>query len=149
MSGGRRPKPLHERFWPKVDRSGGPDSCWIWAGCRDGKGYGRLAGVSTGGTQRPSPLLAHRVSYEIHIGPIEDGLYLDHLCRNPPCVNPAHLEPVTPKMNMHRGMSPQARSLRTNRCRRGHELTPENTRVRGDGRRTCKECERLRRAKRV
>lgn len=76
-----------------VDRDTG---CWVWRGGRMPFGYGS---VWLDGRTR----LAHRVFYERLVGPIPDGLQLDHLCRNPPCVNPAHLEPVTHTENSRRG----------------------------------------------
>jgi hypothetical protein len=80
------------RRWANVDTTG---ECWIWTGTTDRHGYGRVRpdGRSTG---------AHRWSYEATVGPIPEGLELDHLCNNPPCVNPAHLEPVTHAENMRR-----------------------------------------------
>lgn len=86
-----------------------------------------------GGKSRP----AHRAFYEHHVGPIPDGLQIDHLCRNPACVNPDHLEPVTPKENMARSSVPRV----DNRCRRGHEMTAENTRwVHASDGRTWSQC---------
>ena len=82
------------RFWSKVEKT---ETCWIWRGARDDKGYGSL-GING------KILRAHRVSYEWLIGPIPEGLVLDHLCRVPPCVNPAHLEPVTQGENSRRGI---------------------------------------------
>jgi hypothetical protein len=76
---------LAERFWSKVDRRG-PDDCWEWLGSRD-KGYGKIGS----GGRRGRPLQASRVSWEIHFGPIPDGLWVLHRCDNPPCVNPEHL----------------------------------------------------------
>lgn len=70
--------------------------CWVWCARLNRNGYGRL---SVGGRE----LMAHRLSYEAHVGPIPDGLLLDHLCRVRQCVNPAHLEPVTHQVNTLRG----------------------------------------------
>lgn len=75
------------RFWNKVEKTTG---CWIWLGCTSG-GYG-LFGIATSKSAK-----AHRIAYEIAYGPIPDGLQIDHLCRNPTCVNPCHLEAVTQK----------------------------------------------------
>ncbi len=100
-----------ERFWSKVERS---DGCWTWRGPIGGSGYGTFAlrGTSSG---------AHRVAYLAITGDIADGLVLDHLCRNRPCVNPGHLEPVTPHVNSLR--SPL---VTPTHCSKGHELTPDN-----------------------
>jgi len=89
---------LAERFWPKVERWD-PDWCWQWTASRHPLGYGRMGlGGKDGGMA-----YAHRVSYELHFGPIPNGLELDHLCRNPGCVNPKHLEPVSHRENLLRG----------------------------------------------
>lgn len=100
------------------------NDCVIWTGSRDGKGYGKL--MYEGKVWR-----AHRLVYTLRKGEIPAGLVLDHLCRVKLCVNPAHLEPVTQRINVKRGdtsnnRSPSANANKTH-CKRGHEFTPENT----------------------
>lgn len=124
------------RFRAKVVHAG-PDACWEWTGARSTAGYGYC--WFGGKTQS-----AHRVAYLIARGPIPAGLHIDHLCRNRGCVNPAHMEAVEPGENTRRGMSPGAVSVRMNRCRRGHEFTPENTYTTPGGQRMCRECCRAR-----
>lgn len=105
-------------------------------GGRTDDGYGRFA-------CNGDMVLAHRWSYEYIIGKIPDGLHTDHLCRNHCCVNPMHLEPVTPKENLYRGQTLTALYKNRNHCSRGHEYTPENTAIsnRG-GHRICRTCDR-------
>lgn len=123
-----------ELFWSKVNKTEG---CWIWTGYRQPEGYGRVDAktkLTSSGTR-----LAHRIAYELLVGPIPDGLHLDHLCRIPACVNPDHLEPVTSAENTRRGLHGELRT----ECKRGHELTPENTRIRAsDNSRKCRQCDR-------
>lgn len=89
--------------------------CWEWAGSKNDDGYGSIRDSGRS-------LLAHRVSYEIHVEAIPAGMELDHLCRNHGCINPEHLEPVTHAENMRRSVRPLLKS-----CHAGHEFTPENT----------------------
>lgn len=100
-----------------VIREGG---CWEWVGAksinRNGMAYGNL--VVSGRARR-----AHRWMYESVYGSIPQGLVLDHLCRNTICVNPAHLEAVTNKENLLRGVGAPAQNARKSRCKRGHEFT--------------------------
>lgn len=93
MRPGKPPAPVADRFWRLVDKSG---DCWLWMGAK-WKGYGQFGVQQSPGVW---PLRkAHRVAYELIVGPIPDGMQLDHLCRNPSCVNPDHLEPVTNREN--------------------------------------------------
>ena len=136
--------PLRERFESKLIRSEG--GCWEWSGSHfQQTGYAIFNLPSErDGIWRPT--VAHRIAYELYIGPVPAGLVIDHLCRNRGCVNPEHLEPVTRGENVRRGMAPSAVSFRDNRCQRGHEFTPENTILRANrpGRRECRECVRAR-----
>ena len=119
---GQPARPLHERFEAAVIRT--PGGCWEWSGAHDDSGYARL-GVRRDG--RKTTLGAHRLAYELYVGPIPEGLVIDHLCRNPGCVNPDHLEAVTQLENFMRGQHLSAVTARENKCQRGHEFTPENT----------------------
>lgn len=94
---GSRPRHIRtdeERWQLYVDKT---ESCWNWTGALTTAGYGSL-------TKNYQRMYAHRWSYEQHVGPIPEGLALDHLCRNRSCVNPDHLEPVTIGENVRRGM---------------------------------------------
>lgn len=120
---------LEDRFWPKVDASG---DCWLWTASRFPDGYGSF---SVNGRARG----AHRVAYELLVGPIPSGLTLDHLCRNPSCVNPTHLEPVTDRENVRRGHGPTAVNARKTHCIHGHLLDEQNTYIYPAGR-CCRRC---------
>lgn len=133
----RRPKASQaDRFWAKVNKTA---TCWLWTGALRGNGYGILRiGPATA-----SMMYAHRYSYELLVGPIPDGLQIDHLCRVRGCVNPAHLEPVTSRENNLRSESPSAKQWRAGVCGRGHPKTPENAYIRPDtGSRDCLACRR-------
>lgn len=131
-------RPLDERFAEKcgpVDKNG----CVPWLGSKYVGGYGQI-GV---GGKYGRKIRAHRYAYEQVHGPIPDGLVLDHLCRNPSCVNVAHLEAVTQAENILRGDSPAAKHARQTHCLNGHELSPENIAIRYNGWRRCKLCRRV------
>lgn len=132
-----------DRFWAKVDVE--PGQCWEWTAARGAHGHG----VFNPGTRQ---VKAYRYAWEILVGPIPDGLVLDHLCRNPPCVNPDHLEPVTPRENWRRGYHSTSINARRTHCVNGHPFDDANTiahEANGYGRR-CKTCgiERARRYQR-
>lgn len=114
--------------------------CLIWTGSTDRKGYAR---ISVCGKVRR----AHRVLYEICVGPIPKRHVLDHECRVHPCVHPAHLEPVTNRVNTLRGKSFAARHASKTHCKHGHAFTKENTYERPDrpGTRECRACRKMRR----
>jgi HNH endonuclease len=94
------------------------NGCWIWQGYVNDSGYGVIK-------IRPHRIRAHRASWEALVGPIPDGLEIDHLCRVRRCVNPEHLEPVPHRVNALRGMAPAVVVHRTGICRNGH--TRRNT----------------------
>ena len=141
-----------ERFWAKVNKNGpvpanrpelGP--CWLWLGCLGkpskggANGYGRFYLATDSGPYRQ--VQAHTYAYTLLKGPIPKGLEPDHLCRNRPCVNPDHLEPVTRRENVRRGENPQAKNAKKTHCNNGHPLSGDNLRMEGNSRR-CKACAR-------
>lgn len=122
-----------ERLWAQVVMV---ENCWQWIGAVNNNGYGR---IRAGGRNTQ----AHRYAYELRRGPIPDGLQIDHLCKNPTCVNPDHLEVVTLVENVMRGTSRAADNARKTHCHRGHPLSGENLSLREDGTRHCRTCGRL------
>lgn len=114
------------------------EDCWLWAYRVDDKDYGQLA-VWTG--EKAIKYKAHRAVYEALVGPIPEGLTLDHLCRVRRCVNPAHMEPVTSRENTMRGLGPASINARKTHCKRGHYLSGTNLRTYKDtGYRQCLAC---------
>jgi hypothetical protein len=117
-----------------------PSGCWEW-NRPEPNGYGKFTLVGNG---KRRCVWAHIVSYTLNVGTVPAGLELDHLCRNTRCVNPAHLEPVTRRENVMRSNAPCAVVARTNRCKRGHEYTSENTIINPThGGRQCRACVHL------
>jgi hypothetical protein len=105
--------------------------CWTWTGAKT-NGYG----VASVGGRRPKgrQVRVHRAAYEVLVGPIPDGMHLDHLCGNRACYNPGHLEPVTQAENNRRANAKRTYA-RSDTCRKGHVLTAA---------RRCRECSRER-----
>ena len=115
-----------------------PNGCWEWTGEIINGGYGRFK-LQQHGVRHS--YMAHRHTYTLLRGEIPAGLQIDHLCRNRKCCNPDHLEPVTPRVNQHRGVGFSGRNAAKTHCPRGHEYTPENTYVPPKNpRRMCRTC---------
>lgn len=130
----RRPAPVAERFWARVQPAWGH---WIWTGPCSGPYASFSIGQQT--------VLGHRWAWESVNGPIPDGLMVDHLCRVKLCVNPGHMEIVTPRVNGERSDNASALNSRKTECVNGHPFDEENTLVRaGTGHRVCRECGRRR-----
>lgn len=125
-----------EAFWARVWKGSG-DRCWLWSGNVRPDGYG----VFQYDHER---VMAHRAAYEMFVGPIPEGLDLDHLCRVRNCIRPAHLEPVTRRVNVLRGVGPSAQAAARDCCSNGHTYTDEST-YWYRGYRMCKTCWRERR----
>ena len=134
-----QPTDLPLRLQKKVKES--DNGCWLWTDKLRPNGYGE---INWGKTQ-----LAHRVTYELLVGSIPEGLVLDHVvCDVRHCVNPNHMEPTTIWENVLRGSGPTAVNARKTHCIRGHEFTTENTICETDSQgrnhRACRECKRTR-----
>jgi HNH endonuclease len=132
--GGQCPTPPRPNVDRLLENIGAPthDGCWPWLGSVSGTGYGSFS-IRLARGQR-SGRVAHRLVYEVLVGPVPPELELDHLCRNRRCVNPAHLEPVTASEN-------QIRAKRKSRCKHGHSMTGENVVwIAGRGGRLCRRC---------
>jgi len=132
--------PLIARLWHKSVYM--PSRCYEWRGVKNSDGYGHLN--VDGRYER-----THRAAYKLLVGPIPDGLQLDHLCRNRACWNPQHLEPVTSRENtMRSNQSLASANAKKTHCKRGHELAGANLILRpghrpGVIRRACRACKRI------
>lgn len=122
-------------FWSHVDKT---ESCWLWTAGKT-RGYGYL-GLKHYTLEKPVRISAHRLSWQLFVGSIPDGMQIDHLCKNPSCVRPDHLEVVTPKENNHRSDSPSAVYAKRTHCRNGHPYEGDNVRVAKSGNKTYRQC---------
>lgn len=139
-------KRLPERFWNKARTT--KLGCWEWIAATVSEGYGACKFDG-------SMLLSHRLAYESLIGPIPDGLAIDHRCHTEDvscpggkgcphrrCVNPAHLEPVTTRENLLRGKTLNAANAAKTHCPQGHPYDEGNTYLSPKGSRDCRACRR-------
>ncbi|MFY1862077.1 HNH endonuclease signature motif containing protein [Achromobacter xylosoxidans] len=126
--------PLQRRIDEKIVKAS--DGCWNWTGTKQKTGHGR---IKVDKRNR----CAHRVVFELLRGSIPDGLVLDHLCRNPSCVNPEHLEPVTQRENLLRGKTIIAANAAKTHCPHGHPYAGDNLKINVNGQRVCVTCSRI------
>lgn len=117
------------------------NGCWMWMGSLKKSGYG-LIRYDNDRSMRTKTMQAHRYAYILTRGPIPDGLELDHLCKQTWCVNPSHLEAVTPRVNVLRSDCPPAKNARKTHCLSGHPYDDMNTSRDKRGWRRCKACDR-------
>ena len=149
----KNPIPVPQRFWSKVEFT---ESCWLWRAGKQSRGYGTFKSGAKN-------VYVHRWAYKFCVGPIPKGLTLDHLCHNEDesclggptclhrsCVKPEHLEPVTDRINILRGVGVTAALARQTHCIRGHALDEANTAIRprsgGRTERVCRVCDVIRNA---
>lgn len=138
MSGKRLSRDYYvAKYWAHIEQD--ENGCWRWQGSLKSNGY---ASFYAGGGRGTNKTYAHRFAYELLIGPIPDGLDIDHLCRVRDCSNPGHLEAVTHRENMLRGDTFAAKHARKTHCHQGHPFDEVNTYwfLDGSGRgcRTCR-----------
>jgi hypothetical protein len=125
---------IEGRFYKKITVV---QECWIWKASKLESGYGLFT------DEYGKTITAHRWSFQHFHGVIPQGLVIDHICRNPSCVNPKHLQAISQSDNIKRSLLVKARSARTH-CKNGHEFTPQNTRyVKGQRGRRCSTCAKL------
>lgn len=132
-------RPVKDRLVERIGK-GAANGCWVWGGNLS-DGYGTIAYL--GRTQ-----YVHRLMYELERGAIPAGLQLDHLCRNRACCNPAHLEPVTGRENLWRGVAPCILFNRTGYCQRGHDVSVAGVYVTPKGKQQCRAYMNLRQRRR-
>lgn len=153
----KKPKPtLEQRFWAKVrkedwERDPGLGPCWMWTGhINPENGYGMfMTGDRTSPGGHPEPTQAHIVSLRLAGKDVPDGQERDHFCRQRACVNPGHIDPVTHRENIKRGVSMVADYMEADTYRCGHPKNSEHSYYRPDGKgQFCGTCARERARKR-
>ena len=125
--------PVWARIMQRIEEDSA--GCWNWVGHKNIDGYGIIS-------IKDRPKYAHRIAYEEFVGPVDDGKFIDHICRNRICVNPEHMESVTSRENTLRGVGITAMNAKKTHCPSGHEYSKKNTRRYGNER-YCKECVRV------
>jgi hypothetical protein len=135
-SGQFQPVPLQDRLNARINKT---DTCWLWTGKVDKTGYGSF-GMRVDQACRTRS--AHKIVYETLVGPVPESMQLDHLCKIPLCVNPEHLEIVSPKENIMRSNGLASINAKKTHCKYGHEFTEANTYVpsKRPNRRYCRTC---------
>jgi hypothetical protein len=129
------PNRVSRRFFARIAFT---EKYFAGAPCIEWQGFLQFGyGAISDGTKRTR---AHRWLYERWVGPIPEGLVIDHLCRNTACVNPSHLEPVTVRDNTYRGISPSAANVQKTHCVNGHPFSGPNLYLSPNGWRTCRTC---------
>lgn len=132
------PDDVKARFWAKADVRG-PNECWLWPRGGPRSRYGKFG-------FNGDSFCAHRVAYELAVGPIPDGLTIDHLCRETFCVNPQHLEAVTQQENNRRSTGFCGTNIQKTHCPYGHPYSTYKS-GRSAGHRYCRTCLESRRGK--
>lgn len=129
----KRGAPKEQRFFKYVKVV---DSCWVWQGGVDAKGYGHFQ------AENRRCVRAHRFSWELVNGPIPKGMQLDHLCRDTACVNPLHLEVVSNLTNTLRSTNFIAVHAQKTHCVNGHPFDGINSYIGKRRNRVCRQCQR-------
>lgn len=125
-------KAIEARFWAKVDKTRG---CWNWTGATTPDGYGKFR-------VEKRFVRASRFAYETMVEPLDPEMRLGHTCENELCVRPEHMQPMTPREIMLKGMSPTANNAAKTMCDHGHPLSGKNLYLDPDGRRKCVTCKK-------
>jgi hypothetical protein len=134
---GERQAPIEQRILRR--RKVTPNGCWEFMGARNTRNYGQTTvGSMKDGSRRVRKI--HALAYELWVGEVPEGMELDHLCRNPPCFNPAHLEAVTHQENLRRAYPEKSE------CFKGHPYVDGSFRIDSQGRKKCRACRRERAA---
>ncbi|PYQ25660.1 MAG: HNH endonuclease [Acidobacteria bacterium] len=128
-----------EKLLGRIEQS--PTGCWLYTGGIGDHGYARFY-LPRRGSKRPRLRWGHQVAYELFIGSVPAGRQLDHTCRVRHCINPTHVEPVTQKINLLRGVGFSAINARKTHCPEGHPYDSLNTWHRQTGARRCRTCHR-------